>query len=78
MNLIVEVDGPGHTRPRTRREDARRDARLRAAGHRIVRIPDYEIDHPPKTVASSLLSAAELCLITPPAAIRHAAAESMI
>ena len=59
-NLIVEVDGPGYTRPRTRREDARRDARLRAAGHRIVRIPDYEIDHRPETVASSLLSAAEL------------------
>ena len=23
LNLIVEVDGPGHTRPRTQREDAR-------------------------------------------------------
>jgi hypothetical protein len=35
LNLIVEVDGPAHTRPRTTREDAVRDARLRAAGHTL-------------------------------------------
>jgi very-short-patch-repair endonuclease len=36
-NLIVEVDGPGHRRPRTRREDSERDARLSAAGYRVIR-----------------------------------------
>ena len=45
LNLIVEVDGPGHTRPRTKREDQERDARLRAAGHTILRVAD-EIDLP--------------------------------
>jgi Protein of unknown function (DUF559) len=45
LNLIVEVDGPGHTRPRTAREDEERDARLRSAGHTILRVAD-EIDLP--------------------------------
>ena len=35
---IVEIDGPGHERPRTRTEDARRDAKLRAAGYDVVRV----------------------------------------
>jgi hypothetical protein len=38
-NLVVEIDGPGHQRPRTRREDASRDARLREAGVTVLRIP---------------------------------------
>jgi hypothetical protein len=40
LSLVVEVDGPGHTRPRSQREDRERDASLRAAGHTIVRIVD--------------------------------------
>lgn len=36
--LIVEVDGAGHQRPHTQREDSERDARLRAAGYRVVRV----------------------------------------
>jgi Protein of unknown function (DUF559) len=40
QNLVVEVDGPGHTRPRTEHDDAHRDARLRAAGHTVLRIAD--------------------------------------
>jgi hypothetical protein len=32
LNLIVEIDGHGHRRPAQRRDDARRDAKLRAAG----------------------------------------------
>ena len=39
QNLVVEVDGPGHARPRTKREDAERDATLEAAGQSVVRIP---------------------------------------
>ena len=58
LNLIVEVDGPGHNRPRTMQEDEHRDARLRAAGHTVRRIPDHQIDQRPETVVASLLSAA--------------------
>jgi hypothetical protein len=39
QNLVVEIDGPGHERPRTRTEDAARDAALKAAGLTVVRIP---------------------------------------
>ena len=35
---FVEVDGPGHDRLATRREDARRDAWLDAAGWRVRRV----------------------------------------
>jgi hypothetical protein len=35
---IVEIDGPGHDRPRTRAQDEERDAKLRAAGYDVVRI----------------------------------------
>jgi very-short-patch-repair endonuclease len=38
-NLVVEIDGPGHDRPRTKQEDAARDETLRAAGITVVRIP---------------------------------------
>ena len=39
--LVVEVDGPGHARPRTQREDAARDAILQAAGYSVLRLtPD--------------------------------------
>jgi Protein of unknown function (DUF559) len=37
-NLIVEVDGPAHTRPRTRQEDEERDATLRTAGYTVLRV----------------------------------------
>ena len=40
QNLIIEVDGPGHTRARTKRDDAQRDTRLQAAGHTVLRISD--------------------------------------
>jgi Protein of unknown function (DUF559) len=56
LNLIVEVDGPGHTRPRTKRDDAQRDARLCAAGHNVLHFPDLEIDHRPDAVVSRLFS----------------------
>jgi hypothetical protein len=36
--LCVEIDGPGHARPRTRDEDRARDAALRAAGHDVIRL----------------------------------------
>jgi Transcriptional regulator, AbiEi antitoxin len=38
-NLVVEIDGPGHERERTRREDEARDRALRAAAIEVVRLP---------------------------------------
>jgi hypothetical protein len=38
-NRVVEIDGPGHERAPTRRQDAARDRALRAAGIDVVRIP---------------------------------------
>jgi hypothetical protein len=43
--LVVEVDGPGHTRDRSMRDDARRDAKLRAAGYTVLRFTDQDIEH---------------------------------
>jgi predicted transcriptional regulator of viral defense system len=37
--LAIEIDGPGHARPRTRAEDERRDEALKRAGLTVVRIP---------------------------------------
>jgi predicted transcriptional regulator of viral defense system len=39
QNRVVEIDGPGHARPRTRREDAARDRALTDAGIEVVRLP---------------------------------------
>ena len=41
--LVVEIDGPGHDRPRTQREDARKEATWRAAGYEVLRVPDDEL-----------------------------------
>jgi predicted transcriptional regulator of viral defense system len=39
--LVIEIDGPGHRRPRTQRQDAARDAILKAAGYSVLRLtPD--------------------------------------
>ena len=37
-NLVIEIDGPGHDRPRAQREDEARDAVLRSAGYEVMRI----------------------------------------
>jgi Transcriptional regulator, AbiEi antitoxin/Protein of unknown function (DUF559) len=42
-HLCVEVDGGGHTRPRTKREDKARDRALQQAVHRVVRIAEHEL-----------------------------------
>jgi very-short-patch-repair endonuclease len=36
--LVVEIDGSGHARPRTRAEDRERDEALRERGYEIVRL----------------------------------------
>jgi predicted transcriptional regulator of viral defense system len=38
-NLVVEIDGPGHARPRTQAEDDGRDRELERAGVTVLRIP---------------------------------------
>jgi hypothetical protein len=53
--LCVEVDGPGHERPRTRLQDRARDRALRAAGLRIVRVTGHDVDHRPAAVISELV-----------------------
>jgi predicted transcriptional regulator of viral defense system len=35
--LCVEIDGPGHRRARTTREDRQRDEALKSAGHEVIR-----------------------------------------
>jgi very-short-patch-repair endonuclease len=41
--LVIEIDGPGHNRPRTRREDATRDAILNAAGYSVLRLTPADL-----------------------------------
>ena len=56
--LVVEVDGPGHRdRPPARRDDARKDGKLRAAGYTVLRFTDVEIKRSPGRF--SLASAVE-------------------
>jgi hypothetical protein len=53
--LVVEVDGPGHLRPAIKREDARRDRLLVAAGHTVLRVTDVELEREPGEVLARLL-----------------------
>ena len=48
--LVVEIDGPGHARPRARRDDANRDRRLRAAGYTVLRFTDKDVYERPEAV----------------------------
>jgi hypothetical protein len=41
--LVVEVDGPGHARPRTKREDERKQAILEAAGYTVLRLTEEQL-----------------------------------
>ena len=54
FRLIAEVDGPGHERPRARRRDRERDRMLEAAGYRVLRFTDIEIEQRPDTVRVTL------------------------
>jgi hypothetical protein len=50
QRLVVEIDGPGHARPRSRTKDRRVDRELRAAGYRVLRFTDEDIDQRPEWV----------------------------
>ena len=41
--LAIEVDGPGHARARTRKDDAFKQAILTAAGYTVVRLTEEEL-----------------------------------
>jgi very-short-patch-repair endonuclease len=45
-DLCIEVDGPGHRRPRTRQEDQARDRALSEVGFRVVRVTPPPPPHP--------------------------------
>ncbi|HWK28196.1 MAG TPA: DUF559 domain-containing protein [Solirubrobacter sp.] len=53
--LVVEVDGPAHLRPASRKRDEGQTAALIAAGHTVLRFTDVEIDRFPDDVLAGLL-----------------------
>ena len=54
QRLCVEIDGPGHRRKRTKREDRERDAALRAARHDVVRFTAAELAGAPGRLMTRL------------------------
>lgn len=55
--VCVEIDGDGHARPRTKKDDEARDERLRAAGYTTIRLTADEIDHRPQATLAMLRAA---------------------
>ena len=53
-HVCLEIDGDGHGRARTRRDDRARDTVLRAAGLRVVRVTALDIDLDPQGVVARL------------------------
>jgi hypothetical protein len=49
--LCVEIDGPGHGRPRTRSHDRARDDALTRAGERILRFTPADLSDPERVLA---------------------------
>jgi hypothetical protein len=56
VRLCVEIEGDGHTRPTTRRDDEMRDSALRAAGHEVLRFSGHDVDKRPASVLARLAS----------------------
>jgi very-short-patch-repair endonuclease len=56
--VAVEVDGPGHGRPRSRREDALKDRALSAAGYQVLRFTEIQVAEQPDWVAHLVKEAA--------------------
>ncbi len=52
--LCVEIDGPPHSRPRSRVDDRIRDAALRAAGYTVLRFTEDDLNHRPAKVLAEL------------------------
>jgi hypothetical protein len=56
FRLAVEIDGSGHTRPRNRLEDARRDRTLDEAGYTLLRFTDDAVYHGPREVVATVMA----------------------
>jgi very-short-patch-repair endonuclease len=52
--VVVEIDGPGHRRARTKADDRIQDAALRAAGFTVIRFTEADVDHRPEMVLQTL------------------------
>jgi len=50
LMLAVEVDGPGHSRARTQREDALKQQILEAAGYEVIRVPEDSLQEGAKLI----------------------------
>lgn len=55
--LAVEIDGAGHRRQRTKRDDARRDRKFREAGWKVLRFSGDDIERRPAEVIARLRAA---------------------
>ena len=55
--LCVEVDGGGHSRARTLRDDVVRDALLTADGFTVLRVPAYDLIQRPRQVVHRITDA---------------------
>ena len=53
-NLCVEVDGSGHGRKLTRREDDLKDRLLRARGYTVLRFTEEEVERSPQAAIARL------------------------
>jgi very-short-patch-repair endonuclease len=51
LDLVVEIDGPGHGRPTTRREDKLKQRILEAAGYEVLRFKDTD---PPERIVAAV------------------------
>jgi very-short-patch-repair endonuclease len=54
LSVIVEVDGPGHNKPNSRKKDPARDADLQRSGFTVVRFTKSEIDFEPMRILGKL------------------------
>jgi very-short-patch-repair endonuclease len=55
--LAVEIDGPGHKRPRTRKEDALKEAAITRAGYQLLRFTDEDLEQRPTQVIQTVTNA---------------------
>jgi very-short-patch-repair endonuclease/predicted transcriptional regulator of viral defense system len=56
--LCVEIDGPGHARPRTKRQDDARDAELSEAGQEVLRFTEADLTGRPSSMIAVLAARA--------------------
>jgi hypothetical protein len=54
VKLAVEIDGPGHARPRAKRDDATKARVLAKAGYQLLRFTDDELDEAVTQVRAAL------------------------